>query len=60
MTTNTTATNVVSLDARRAWRSSRRRSPELMAAMRRHPSYQGLVADSRVEDADAVVLRFAR
>ncbi|RDH74047.1 hypothetical protein DVS77_33730 [Mycolicibacterium moriokaense] len=40
MTTTATAGNVVFLEAHPAWRVNRRRSQEVLAAMRRHPSYQ--------------------
>ena len=35
------AANVVFLEAHPGWRATRTRSEELLAAMRRHPSYQG-------------------
>jgi hypothetical protein len=59
MTTKAAAANVVSLEAHPAWRSSRRRSEALMAAMRRHPSYQGAPLESRDDRRDAVVLSFS-
>ena len=56
MTTKTAAGNVVSLETHPTWRSAQRRSEELMAAMRRHPSYQGALLDHRDNRQDAVVL----
>ena len=60
MTTKSTAANVVALDTHPAWRSAQRRSEARMAAMRRHPSYQGALPESRDRRTDAVVLRLAR
>ena len=57
MTAKSANSNVVSLEAHPAWRSAQRRSDELMAAMRRHPSYQGAPLDPRDDHDDAVVLR---
>lgn len=55
MTTQAAVTNVVSLQAHPAWRSAHR-SEEFLAAMRRHPSYQGALAASDDEDDNGVVL----
>lgn len=60
MTTKNAATNVINLQSHPAWRSAQRRSEERMAAMRRHPSYQGSLLDRRDDHTDAVVLRLAR
>jgi hypothetical protein len=57
MTARSASSNVVSLEAHPAWRSAQRRSDELMAAMRRHPSYQGASLDARDDHSEAVVLR---
>ena len=40
MTATAAAANVVFLETHPGWRASRTRSEALMAAMRRHPSYQ--------------------
>ena len=56
MTTKAAASNVVSLEAHPSRRSAQRRSEAIMAAMRRHPSYQGALLDSRDDRRDAVVL----
>ena len=56
MTTKATASNVVSLETHPRRRSAQRRSEAIMAAMRRHPSYQGALLDSRDNRRDAVVL----
>lgn len=56
-TTTAQAASVISLDTHPARLSSRRRSEEFMAAMRRHPSYQGPRQES---SEDAVVLAFRR
>jgi hypothetical protein len=60
MTTHAAAANVVSLETHRTWRSSQRPSEEFMAAMRRHPSYQGALLESRDNRRDAVVLSLRR
>lgn len=57
MATTAQAASVISLDTHPARLSSRRRSEEFMAAMRRHPSYQGARQETR---EDAVVLAFRR
>jgi hypothetical protein len=57
MTAKSARSNVVSLEAHPARRSAQRRSDEFMAAMRRHPSYQGALLDSPDDHSDAVVLR---
>jgi hypothetical protein len=57
MTARTASSNVVSLEAHPAGRSAQQRSDELMAAMRRHPSYQGAMLDSGDDRSEAVVLR---
>ena len=56
MTTKAAASNVVSIDAHPTRRSAQRRSEAIMAAMRRHPSYQGALLDFRDNRPDAVVL----
>ena len=38
--TTKTAANVVCLESHPAWQAAQRRSSELEAAMRRHPSFQ--------------------
>jgi hypothetical protein len=60
MTTKAAAANVITLETHPTWRSAQRRSEELMAAMRRHPSYKGALPESRDRNTDAVVLRLAR
>jgi hypothetical protein len=57
MTAKAAVTNVVSLQAHPAWRSSHRRSEELMAAMRRHPSYRGAPIEPDGEHKNGVVLK---
>ena len=59
MTTKAAVSNVVSLERHRTWRSAQRRSEDLLAAMRRHPSYQGALLDYRDRRPDAVVLKFS-
>jgi len=59
MATTAAAANVISLETHPAWRSTRR-SAELRAAMRRHPSYQGPRTESREDRETAVVLSFRR
>jgi len=41
MTARAATTNVVSIETHPGWRATRVRSDALLAAMRRHPSYQG-------------------
>ena len=60
MVTSAAAANVVSLEPRRSRRAARRRSPEFMAAMRRHPSYQGARPEAHEERDDALVLFLRR
>ena len=61
MATTVQAASVISLDTHPARLSSRRRSEEFMAAMRRHPSYQGARQETReLHREDAVVLAFRR
>ena len=59
MTTKAAAANVVPLETHPTWRSAQRRSEELLAAMRRHPSYQGALLEYRDKRQDAVVLKFS-
>jgi hypothetical protein len=56
MTTKSANSNVVSLETHPAWRSAQRRQHELMAAMRRHPAYQGRLTECHTDREDAVVL----
>lgn len=56
MTTNSTGATVISLQTHPAWGRAQRRSQELAAAMRRHPSYQSAPAADTAHDA--VVQRF--
>jgi hypothetical protein len=56
MTATAAAANVVFLEAHPGWRASRTRSEALMAAMRRHPSYQGDLPESRVDREPGQVL----
>ncbi len=53
---NVSAANVVCLETHPAWHTSQRRSQELLAAMRRHPSYQGRLPASDDVREDAVVI----
>jgi len=59
MATMASAANVISLETHPAWRSSSRRSAAVLAAMRRHPSYQGAQEPREYRD-DAVVIAFRR
>lgn len=56
MTAAAAEANVVYLESHPVWRSTRRRSEDLLAAMRRHPSYQGDRPAER-EDHTAPVLQ---
>jgi hypothetical protein len=56
MTAPAVAANVVFLDSHPGWRASRTRSEALMAAMRRHPSYQGELPESGEDRQPAQVL----
>jgi len=56
MTTTAAAANVVFLESHPGWRASRTRSEALRAAMRRHPSYQGDLPESRADREPAQVL----
>ena len=56
MTATAAAANVVFLDKHPGWRASRTRSEALMAAMRRHPSYQGELPEARADREPAQVL----
>jgi len=58
--TTAAAANVISLETHPARRSGRRRSAELRAAMRRHPSYQGPRPEPREDRENAVVINFRR
>jgi hypothetical protein len=56
MSATAPAANVVFLETHPGWRASRTRSDALTAAMRRHPSYQGDLADPRADREPAQVL----
>jgi hypothetical protein len=56
MSATAAAANVVYLESHPGWRATRSRSEELMAAMRRHPSYQGDSPESRGDRKNAQVL----
>jgi hypothetical protein len=60
MATMAAAANVISLETHPAWRSSSRRSAALLAAKRRHPSYQDAQQEPREHHGDAVVIDFRR
>ncbi|WP_164478412.1 hypothetical protein [Mycolicibacterium stellerae] len=56
MSATAAAANVVFLETHPGWRASRTRSDALVAAMRRHPSYQGELPESGEERKPAQVL----
>jgi hypothetical protein len=56
MTATAAAANVVFLESHPAWRATRSRSEELLAAMRRHPSYRGDLPESGRDRKPAQVL----
>jgi hypothetical protein len=56
MTATAATANVVFLETHPGWRASRTRSEALMAAMRRHPSYQGELPESGEDRKTAQVL----
>ena len=56
MSATAAAANVVFLETHPGWRATRNRSEALMAAMRRHPSYQGELPASGEDRAPAQVL----
>jgi hypothetical protein len=56
MTATAVAANVVYLDTHPGFRATRTRSEELLAAMRRHPSYQGDPLDAGEDRTNAQVL----
>jgi hypothetical protein len=60
MTATAAAANVVFLEAHPGWRGSRTRSEALMAAMRRHPSYQGDLPEPQADREPAQVLYMRR
>ena len=60
MATMAPVADVISLDMHSARRSNNRRSDEFLAAMRRHPSYQGPRHESHDDRDSAVVLSFRR
>jgi hypothetical protein len=60
MATMAPVANVISLETHPARRSSRRRTAALLAAKRRHPSYQGALPEPREHHGDAVVIDFRR
>jgi hypothetical protein len=56
MTATAAAANVVFLESHPGWRASRTRSEALLAAMRRHPSFQGDLPEPQADRKPAQVL----
>jgi hypothetical protein len=56
MAATAAAANVVFLETHPGWRASRTRSEAVKAAMRRHPSYQGDLPESRADREPGQVL----
>jgi hypothetical protein len=60
MATMASTATVIAFEPHHARRSAIRRSPEFLAAMRRHPSYQGQRLEAVDDRENAVVIRFRR